>query len=268
MIIDFHTHTFPDAIAEKTIAYLTKKGGIQPYRAGTLASLIENMQQCGVDYSVVLPVATLPKQVPTINRVSAENNGKNNVFFAGGIHPDCEDVAGILDEIKASGLFGIKLHPDYQGVHFDDPRYLRIMNEAAKRGLYIVTHAGYDIAFRDHVHCTPDMILHALEELKGVIEDKLILAHLGGFDMPDEVLQKLIGKPVWVDTAAVLRLYPEKCKEIILRHGVDKILFASDSPWDSQKDYIAILKSFELGREAEEKIFFCNAERILGRTLQ
>ena len=268
MIIDFHTHTFPDAIAEKTIAYLTKKGGIQPYRAGTLASLIENMQQCGVDYSVVLPVATLPKQVPTINRVSAENNGKNNVFFAGGIHPDCEDVAGILDEIKASGLFGIKLHPDYQGVHFDDPRYLRIMNEAAKRGLYIVTHAGYDIAFRDHVHCTPDMILHALEELKGVIEDKLILAHLGGFDMPDEVLQKLIGKPVCMDTAAVLRLYPEKCKEIILRHGVDKILFASDSPWDSQKDYIAILKSFELGREAEEKIFFRNAERILGRTLQ
>ena len=268
MIIDFHTHTFPDAIAEKTIAYLTKKGGIQPYRAGTLASLIENMQQCGVNYSVVLPVATLPKQVPTINRVSAENNGKNNVFFAGGIHPDCEDVAGILDEIKASGLFGIKLHPDYQGVHFDDPRYLRIMNETAKRGLYIVTHAGYDIAFRDHVHCTPDMILHALEELKGVIEDKLILAHLGGFDMPDEVLQKLIGKPVWMDTAAVLRLYPEKCKEIILRHGVDKILFASDSPWDSQKDYIAILKSFELGREAEEKIFFRNAERILGRTLQ
>ena len=268
MIIDFHTHTFPDAIAEKTIAYLTKKGGIQPYRAGTLASLIENMQQCGVDYSVVLPVATLPKQVPTINRVSAENNGKNNVFFAGGIHPDCEDVAGILDEIKASGLFGIKLHPDYQGVHFDDPRYLRIMNEAAKRGLYIVTHAGYDIAFRDHVHCTPDMILHALEELKGVIEDKLILSHFGAFDMPDEVLQKLIGKPVWMDTAAVLRLYPEKCKEIILRHGVDKILFASDSPWDSQKDYIAILKSFELGREAEEKIFFRNAERILGRTLQ
>ena len=42
MIIDFHTHTFPDAIAEKTIAYLTEKGGIKPYREGTLSSLIEN----------------------------------------------------------------------------------------------------------------------------------------------------------------------------------------------------------------------------------
>lgn len=70
------------------------------------------------------------------------------------------------------------------------------MREAAKRDLFIVTHAGYDVAYRNHVHCTPDMILHVLKELRGLIDDKLILAHLGGYDMPDEVLQKLIGKPV------------------------------------------------------------------------
>ncbi len=265
MIIDFHTHTFPDAIAERTIAYLTEKGGIQPYREGTLSSLIENMKRSGIDYSVVLPVATLPKQERTINRVSVESNGKNHVFFAGGIHPDCADVPGTLDQIAKGGLFGIKLHPDYQGVHFDDPRYVNIMRQAAERGLYIITHAGFDVAYRDHVHCTPDMILNVLKELKGVIENKLILAHLGGYDMPDEVLQKLIGAPVYMDTAAVLRLYPEKCREIIVRHGAGKILFASDSPWDSQKEYVDILRSFELGREAEELIFCRNAERILNR---
>ena len=268
MIVDFHTHTFPDAIAERTIAYLTEKGGIKPYREGTLSSLIENMKKCGVDYSVALPVATLPKQEKSINRTSAENNGKNHVFFAGGIHPDCEDVPGTLDYIKSSGLFGIKLHPDYQGVHFDDPRYINIMRQAAERGLYIITHAGCDIAFRDHVHCTPDMVLNVLKELKGVIEDKLILAHLGGYDMPGEVLEKLVGAPVYMDTAAVLRLYPEKCREIIIRHGADKILFATDSPWDSQKDYIDYIKSFDLGKEAEDKIFYKNAERILGLSLE
>lgn len=268
MIVDFHTHTFPDAIAERTIAYLTEKGGIKPYREGTLSSLIENMKKCGVDYSVALPVATLPKQEKSINRTSAENNGKNHVFFAGGIHPDCEDVPGTLDYIKSSGLFGIKLHPDYQGVHFDDPRYINIMRQAAERGLYIITHAGCDIAFRDHVHCTPDMVLNVLKELKGVIEDKLILAHLGGYDMPGEVLEKLVGAPVYMDTAAVLRLYPEKCREIIIRHGADKILFATDSPWDSQKDYIDFIKSFDLGKEAEDKIFYKNAERILGLSLE
>lgn len=266
MIIDFHTHTFPDAIAEKTIAYLTEKGGIKPYREGTLSSLIENMRQSGVDVSVALPVVTNPRQERTVNRVSRENNGKNNVYFAGGIHPDSENFNETLDTIKSSGLFGIKLHPDYQGVHFDEPRYLRIMRGAFERGLYVITHAGWDIAYPDHLHCSPDMVLNVLKELKGLADNRLILAHLGGYEMPDEVLQKLVGAPVYMDTAAVLRLYPEKCREIILRHGADKILFASDSPWDSQKDYIEILKSFRLGEEAEEKIFHLNAERILFQT--
>ena len=264
MIIDFHTHTFPDAIAEKTIAYLAERGGIQPRREGTLSSLIKNMSESGIDRSVVLPVVTNPRQERTINRVSAENNGKNGVFFAGGIHPDSSDVEGTLDYIKESGLFGIKFHPDYQGVHFDDPRMIRVMRAAAERGLYIVTHAGWDVAFRDHVHCTPDMILNVLKELNGLIEDKLILAHLGGYDMPDEVLEKLVGLPVYMDTAAVLRLYPEKCKQIIQAHGADKILFASDSPWDSQREYVSYIRSFALGNEAEEKIFHGNAQRILG----
>ena len=49
----------------------------------------------------------------------------------------------------------------------------------------------------------------------------------------------------------------------LLRHGADRVLFASDSPWDSQKDYVAILKSFRLGEEAEEMLFHRNAESIL-----
>lgn len=264
MIIDFHTHTFPDKIADRTIAYLVEKGGIQPHRDGTLGSLTDTMKKSKVDYSVSLPVATLPKQEGSINRLSAEINGKNNVFFAGGIHPDCEDADTTLDFIKESGLFGIKLHPDYQGVHFDDPRYVNIMRGAFERGLYVVTHAGYDVAYRDHVHCTPDMVLNVLTQLKGLAENKLILAHLGGYDMPDEVLQKLIGAPVYMDTAAVLELYPEKCRKIIVRHGADKILFASDSPWADQAQYIDIIKSFGFSKEDEEKIFYKNAEGILG----
>ncbi len=263
MIIDFHTHTFPDAIAERTIAYLSEKGRITAFCEGTMKSLINSMRDSGVDRSVVLPIVTNPRQERTINRVSAENNGKNNVFFAGSVHPDSECADEMLDYIKDSGLFGIKFHPDYQGTDFDDPRYLRIMRGAFERGLYVITHAGVDPAFRDHVHCTPDMVLNVLKELKGLAEDKLILAHLGGFEMHDEALQKLAGAPVYMDTAAVLSGSPEKCREIILRHGADRVLFASDSPWYSQKEYVRILRGLGLGEDAEEKIFHRNAEKIL-----
>lgn len=264
MIIDFHTHTFPDAISERTVAYLAQKGGLPPHRGGTAEELRRSMKAGGIDVSVVLPVATLPKQERSINALSAAENGRGGLYYAGGIHPDCADVGGTLDFIKKSGLFGIKLHPDYQGVHFDDERYLRILDAAFDRGLYVVTHAGVDVGFRDHVHCTTDMILNVLEKLGGKAEDRLILAHLGGYEAPDEVLQRLCGLPVYMDTAAVLELYPDKCLDIIRAHGADRILFATDSPWADQGEYVRIVKSFGLGREEEEMILHKNAERILG----
>ena len=137
------------------------------------------------------------------------------------------------------------------------------MREAAKRGLYIVTHAGIDVSFREHVHCTPDMILNVLGQLGGLIDDRLILAHMGSYEMPGEVLDKICGKPVYMDTAAVLDLYPEKCFEIIRKHGADRILFATDSPWKHQGEYRKIIENSPLDDGEKQKILSENAERIL-----
>lgn len=266
MIIDFHTHTFPDKIAEKTIAYLAEKGNVKPYREGTLLSLKESMKRSGVDYSVVLPVATKPEQVNSINRLAAALNGEDGILYAGAIHPECENIDEILDGIKNDGLFGIKLHPDYQGVYFNDDRVLRILKDAAKRGLYIVTHAGRDVAYPDDVHCTPDHVLYVLEELGAVINNRLILAHLGGCDLGAEVLEKLCGKPVYMDTAVVLDRYPEICGQIIRKHGADKILFATDSPWADQKNYIALMYGFGFSADELELMLCENARKILADT--
>ena len=263
MVIDFHTHTFPDKIAAQTIKFLSEKGNTKPHREGTLSALKESMKKSGVDYSVVLPVATAPKQVGSINRLSAEENGKDGIFFAGAIHPDCENVEEILDFVKSNGLFGIKIHPDYQGVYFDDERYIRIMREAAKRDLIIVTHAGVDVGYPDDVHCTPDMVLNVLSKLKGIIENKLVLAHMGGCDLPDEVLKKLAGRPVYFDTSFVLDKYTDKCREIIEKHGFDKILFATDSPWSEQKKFVDIIKGYGFSKEQTDMIFYGNAKRLL-----
>lgn len=263
MIIDFHTHTFPDEIAEKTISYLAKKGNTKPYTDGTLSSLINSGKKNKVDISVVLPVATLKKQVDTINRLGFTKNGKDGIIFFGAIHPDTENVCGVLDEVKANGLRGIKIHPDYQGVYFDDPRYIKIMHEAAVRDLITVTHAGVDIGYPNDVHCTPDMVLNVLNELGEIINEKLVLAHMGGCDLPDEVLEKLTNKPVYFDTAYVLDRYPEKCKKIIEKHSANKILFATDSPWADQKTFIEAVKGFGFSREINDKIFYKNALKLL-----
>ena len=67
MIIDFHTHTFPDELADRAVGTLAHSGGIHNYLDGRVDSLKESMKKAGIDYSVLLPVATKPNQCDTIN---------------------------------------------------------------------------------------------------------------------------------------------------------------------------------------------------------
>ena len=39
MIIDFHTHVFPDKIAKSTLDFLAERGGVQPSTDGTKIGL-------------------------------------------------------------------------------------------------------------------------------------------------------------------------------------------------------------------------------------
>ncbi|MCH5203033.1 MAG: amidohydrolase family protein, partial [Oscillospiraceae bacterium] len=99
--------------------------------------------------------------------------------------------------------------------------------------------------------------------LNGLIDNKLVLAHLGSCDNPDEVIEKLAGKNVYLDTSFVLDRYPEKAKEVMKAHGYDKILFGTDSPWADQKKYVEMLKGFDLDCTQLEMIFSGNAKKLL-----
>ena len=62
MLIDFHTHAFPEAIACRAISKLAHDaGGLDPQTDGTVTSLKQQMAADGVDISVVHSIATNPK---------------------------------------------------------------------------------------------------------------------------------------------------------------------------------------------------------------
>lgn len=45
MIIDFHTHTFPDELADRAVGTLAHSGGIHNYLDGRVHSLIDSMKK-------------------------------------------------------------------------------------------------------------------------------------------------------------------------------------------------------------------------------
>ena len=67
MIIDAHTHVYPEKIVKKAIAKLEKNSGVSARVNGLKSGLTASMREAGIDYSVLLPVATSTRQVDDIN---------------------------------------------------------------------------------------------------------------------------------------------------------------------------------------------------------
>ncbi len=264
MIIDFHAHTFPDALAERTIAKLAAMSQTKPNTDGTNAGLLKSMENAGVDISVVLPVVTNPKHFQTVNDTAARINEEyeGRLISFGGIHPDVEDYKSALLAVKNLGLKGVKIHPDYQGVFIDDIRFMHILECATNLDLCVVTHAGVDIGMPDPVHCPPDK---AREVIRQVNPKNFILAHTGGWKQWDEVLEYLAGEDVYFDTAFTSDfLESEKFVQIVRSHGAEKILFATDSPWENPIRTQEYINASSLNEEEKSLIYSGNACRLLG----
>ena len=261
MIIDFHTHIFPDKIAGRTLDYLSDIFGASPFADGTHTGLCDSMKKAEVDVSVSLPAVTKVSQVESINRfASAFTEGA--VISFGGIHPECENYKEILKEIKNLGLKGIKLHPDYQDMYFDDIRYEHIVDTASELGLITVVHAGVDPKCPKDVHCTPKMVRKLLDDVK---PEKLVLAHMGGNEMWDEVEKYLVGQNVYFDTGVILdRMPEEQFLRMLHMHGADRILFGTDSPWADQKKFVTLFDQMSLTEEEKMAVFSGNAKKLLG----
>ena len=258
-MIDFHTHIFPDEVADKSIPHLAKVCKEEPRTNGKWDGLLVSTNKAGLSVSVILPVVTNPKQFDSIHRFALQFQEGKLLSF-GGIHPEQENYKEKLKWIKDQGCKGIKIHPDYQGCFFNDIRYKRILAFASELDLIVVTHTGYD-PYSPVVHCTPQMIAEVIDE---VAPTKLVLAHMGGNAMPDEVERYLIGKDVYFDTSYVLDKMPqEQFVRMVRNHGVDKILFASDSPWACQKYFVQRLLSMDLDVIEKKKILSHNARTLL-----
>ena len=265
-LIDFHTHIFPDKIAPATVAALAKAGGTKPEGGtGTLDDLEGVALREDVSLCVNLPIATRPDQAASINRFAKEvNEREGRVISFGAIHPDAAEPERELAELAEAGFRGIKLHPDYQGHYADDPAVIRVVKEAKRLGLHTVFHGGVDIAFPNDVHAAPERMANLLSAL-GEGEGKVIVAHIGGYGLWDEVERLLVGRDVCFDLSyGIDHLPEEQLLRIVTRHGADRILFGSDYPWRDPADIDRVLAKLPLTDEQFALIRSGNAERLLG----
>ena len=238
-----------------------RSGITKPFHDGSVDGLVKLQKRDGVDCSVVLNIATNPRQQTAVNDFAISLKDVEGIIPFGSVHPDSPDALRELERIKENGLKGVKLHPDYQGFFIDDEKMFPIYEKIGELGLITVLHSGFDIGYPEPVHCTPKALSTVLKYFGGA---PVVAAHFGGLCARPETLEHLAGKDVYLDTAYCYgMLTPRKAKELIDVHGADKILLGSDAPWNSPEQDIELVKCFGLTEDEEKAVLGGNAQRLL-----
>ncbi len=258
-VFDAHVHIFPDAVAEQAIAVLSARAGLAPFHNGTRAGLLDSMRRAGVDGALNCPIATKPGQVESINRWAQAAN-RWPVLSLGTVHPDYPHPEQELRFLHESGVPGIKLHPEYQEFELDDPRLDRVWAECSRLGLIVLLHTGADLGFTAPFHSTPASVrrlVHAWPDMK------VIAAHFGGWEMWDRVEADLIGAPVYLDLSYTMQRIPDsELVRLVRAHGVERVLFATDTPWRDQQSELEHFNSLPFNPSEQRRILWDNAAKL------
>jgi predicted TIM-barrel fold metal-dependent hydrolase len=264
MVIDFHVHVFPDELAPRAVGGINA-GLAEHARAvldGTVAGLLASMDRAGIRRAVLWSVATKPTQVDPIIRWSRSVAGERIIPF-GSVHPDAADPAADVAKVAAAGLKGIKLHPMYQGFAADERHAWPIYSAAQEVDLILGFHAGGDLSFPlGDDRASPGRILRVHRAFPRL---RIVAAHLGGWQMWDEVARTLAGTDVYLETSYTFgSASSEQIERVLERHAPGRILFGSDSPWRDQAQALALAGTAFPDPAVRRMVLESNAERLLG----
>lgn len=267
MIIDAHTHIYPDKIAIKVVeAARTHLGESIPFIGDfTLADLKNVLKSSGIDAAIAFCVAEKPKIVKSANDFMIDATDNKTIIGFGTIHPDMEDPVDEVRRIKGHGLKGIKFHALFQLASATDEKFFPVYREMEKLGMIAYFHVGRDPGDPSLPAMTNSESISSVREHFPQL--KIVAAHHGGLYELEEADKWIYGKDIYIDTSwspNVQALDPKKVAGIIKKHGADKILFGSDYPTTTDiAAQMAWLKNLPLGPEAQDLIFEKNARRLL-----
>lgn len=281
MVIDFHSHNFPEALAARALAVMCEKlvevnrqsrHALAPVGDGTIATQLRDMDRAGVDLCVNCPVATHPGNFEAIlRRACALRSGeggegaRTRLVQLASLHPQDPDFAEHVRLLKENGIPGLKLHPNYQGIRLDDPKLVPFFTAVRDAGLFVISHTGFDPGYLGAPSVAgPAEIAALLGAVPGL---RFVAGHLGGESgLPPHATDVLLPfENCWIDTAVMFdRDDDPEAQRIVREWPAERIVFGTDYFWRDQAHLAAWVRALRPEAADREKIFHANAEGLLG----
>ena len=301
MIIDMHAHFWERDSIQKDMARLldsvAEETGVQDKEAffdGSLERLIREMDEAGIDKTVLLPLDYEFLYAGGNFSFKDYNNqaGKymkacpDRIIAFAGIDPRREK-AGVEELrrcVEEMGVKGLKLWT-VTGFAPDEDRFYPLYETAADLGLTILVHTGLGPGDSYLKTCRP---LHVDRIAVDFRDINFIMAHVGVPWIEEALAVSMKNKNVYVDLSAWqgthVRLpvaLPQVLSQAKLMHGgLHKVLFGSDWPLFThilpQKSWVEIIKNLkrpmplqvmglpEITEEDKEMVLGKNALTVLG----
>jgi len=259
MRIDAHTHVWPDTIASRALSGAALD--MPAVGDGTTAGLDQALSEAGIDIGVCLAVANTPDRVETANAYAAQLNKRHNTMGFGTIHAGLDTLQS-LDSLRRHGLVGAKLHPLFQDYRLDDPRLLETL-DAISDEFVVIAHVGSGRGSGSGERCTPPMLRRLIRQLPKL---RLVACHFGGFRELEQAAELIIGESVYLDTSwppSLATLDGDRISSLIRRHGVERVVFASDWPMASPAREVEAIERLGLGQAATDMILGENFHALL-----
>lgn len=278
MIIDTHTHLFPEEVRKDRQAFCRRDPGFrliyenEKARMASLEDLLKAMDRDGVDYSVV---CGFPWKDPGLCRwgndylLNCSRRTHRIIPFACLPLSPVRQAQKELERSLSRGMQGIGEMAFYsRGLSSTDVQRLSsIVNPLSGSEIPFLLHTNEPLG-----HDYPGKSLKSLQpvyQLLGLLpEVNVILAHWGGgfffYELMPEVAR--VARRVFYDTAASPFLYrPDIYALAVKIVGPDRVLFGSDFPLLPPARYFRELEGTPLSGKVQRKIKGLSARRFLFR---
>lgn len=276
MIIDFHTHIFPDEVRNDREGFLEREGWFgtlyadPKHRLASAEDVVASMEAARVDRTVVLGFpwrdGGLCREHNSYILDAVARYPDKLIGFAI-VQPLDAGDAKELDRCLSGGLVGLgELGPDGQRYNIEDKWVLADSVEVLlQHDRPLLTHSteplGHDYPGKGTVF--PPRLVKLAQNFP---ELKIVLAHWGGglpfYELMPEIREAL--RNVYYDTAASTYLYSFDIFPITARLvGVERILWGTDYPLLSQAKFLKRVRESGLNEEQLAAVLGGNAARLL-----
>jgi predicted TIM-barrel fold metal-dependent hydrolase len=279
MIIDCHTHIFPEEVRKDREAFCKKDEGFSSiYKDSTskmvgVEDLIASMDESGIDRSVICGFPWSQPDLCSLHNqylmASASRYPNRLIVFVMLLFSNPDWSGKELDRAVKGGARGVGEIAFYRDemtskdIHSMKP----ILTQMEKQGIPLLLHTNETIG-----HSYPGKGRTPLERFYELILSSpnlpIILGHWGGglpfYELMPEVAKGMAN--VYYDTAASPFLFSKKIYEIVREIvGIEKIFFGTDFPLISPRRYFKELEESSLSKQDQKKILGLNFSKLIAK---